>query len=235
MKTALYIFGLIGLIAVAVWLTKLAILQAQVSRYQAYWQSQREAPQAENAIQLIVLGDSSAQGIGASRPELSYVGRLAQSIAQQKGRPVYVTNLSVSGAKLQDVIEKQLPELQKLRMNNETVIVLSVGANDVIRGVSADFEAKADVLFGGLPKQTIVADVPYFGGGRYRSREAVAQQTNQKLLRAADRFQLQMAPLYEVTKDRDNLLVYAADYLHPSDRGYQNWHDAFWKVIDEQQ
>ena len=49
----------------------------------------------EDAIHYVALGDSAAQGVGASRVETSYVALLAERISQVSRRQVVVTNLSV--------------------------------------------------------------------------------------------------------------------------------------------
>ena len=49
-------------------------------------------------LRYVAIGDSAAQGIGASRPDRSYVGVLADDIHAATGRSVRVINLSISGA-----------------------------------------------------------------------------------------------------------------------------------------
>lgn len=72
----------------------------------AWW---REHAKLEGDLLYVALGDSTAQGIGASRPGNGYVGILADRIRALSGRTVRTVNLSVSGARATDLVEHQLP------------------------------------------------------------------------------------------------------------------------------
>lgn len=237
MRTGLTILGLVLLVAVAVTVTRLGILYSQVDRYRQYWVAERERSAESGTIRLIALGDSSAQGIGASRPERGYVGLLAESIEEMRNQPVQVINLSVSGATVRDVIQKQLPTLQNVNLRSSDIVVMTIGGNDVVQNTRPESEYIAEdilSLMRAVPQQTIVADIAYFGGGRYKSREQTVQDYNRLIWQAAQDQTLATADLYTVTKQRDNWRVYSADLFHPSDHGYQNWHDAFWPLVQKQ-
>lgn len=214
----------------------LALLLRSLGSYKQYWEQRAAQPIPSNALIYVALGDSSAQGIGATSPTKGYVGLLADSLATKHRRPVHVINLSVSGAKVEDVIAVQLPKLRNLKIKDDTIITLSIGANDVYRGLQPDtFRQEMDQLLGQLPKQTVVADIPYFGGGRVRSRESGAIEGTAIIHTLAKKHRLRVAPLYETTKRHDNFFTtYAADWFHPSNVGYKNWYQAFWNVLDHE-
>lgn len=208
-------------------------LSRQVADYRQYWETRAATEIEDNSVLYIALGDSGAQGIGASSPEKSYVGLLADRIATETNRPVHVDNLSVSGAKVADVSRIQIPQLKTRDITENTIITLSIGGNDAVHR-NPDFAKDIDTLFSQLPKQTIVSDVGYFGGGRYHSRESYVQEVNPTLHETAQKYGLRVVPLYEVTKQRNSVFNNAIDIFHPSNRGYQNWFDAFWPEVEKQ-
>ena len=77
-----------------------------------YWLDRANEPTAPNAIRLVALGDSIMQAIGADKPEDGIAGRVAGYLYDKTGRPVHVTNVSVSGATVQDIIAHQLPQYE---------------------------------------------------------------------------------------------------------------------------
>ena len=176
------------------------------------------------------MGDSAAQGLGASKPDKGYVGLIAARMAEISNEEIRVINLSVSGAKIQDVTSKQLPQLKEFPVEN-TLITLEIGANEMRAFDEQNFRADMDNLLSQMPKQTVVAEVPYFGGGRFRKYEPHVPVANAIIHELAAKYDFRVAPLYEVTKSRDNLLVYASDLFHPSNKGYRNWYEAFRQAL----
>lgn len=224
----------IVLIAIAVLVLweaiSLLMLKQNVESYKKYWTRQNQKTAKPNSITYIALGDSAAQGLGASKPEKGYVGLIAAQMAKISGESIRVINLSVSGAKIQDVIDAQLPQVKELSVAN-AVITLEIGANEMRAFDEQSFRAGMDSLMSGMPSQTIVAEVPYFGGGRFRKHEPNVPVANAIINELAGKYNLRVAPLYEITKSRDNLLIYASDLFHPSDRGYRNWYEAFRRAM----
>lgn len=175
----------------------------------------------------VALGDSAAQGIGASKPQLGYVGLIAARIQKQTGQTVRIINLSVNGAKIEDVINTQLPKLRGYKPN---LITLEVGANDVAQHYDAKlFQTGYNKLASALPTDTIISNLPYFGGRI--SHNAQALDANKYIGIAAQKYGLRVADLQTITRQHNSILNYAADYFHPNNRGYRNWADAFWFVI----
>ncbi|MGH3167532.1 MAG: GDSL-type esterase/lipase family protein [Trebonia sp.] len=75
----------------------------------------------------VALGDSTAQGLGASGPHGGYVGQTLNQLRRRTGQPWRVLNLSVSGALVRDVLTSQLPQLPA----TADLVTCGVGANDV--------------------------------------------------------------------------------------------------------
>ncbi len=71
---------------------------------------------------MLVLGDSTGVGVGATRPEESVPGLVAKEVGA-----TYVENQAVSGAQVPDV----QGQIGKTKLPHYAYIVLQVGANDV--------------------------------------------------------------------------------------------------------
>jgi lysophospholipase L1-like esterase len=194
----------------------------------AKWWHEQEHKQGE--LLYVAIGDSAAQGIGASRPGRSYVGMLAAHLRDRAGRPVRVVNLSQSGARLREALASQLPKLRRLHPD---VLTVSIGANDIPSFEPARFERELRELYSALPRHAIVAELPafYFGTPERNVRAA-----NAIVHRVAEELGLDVAPLYAATRRQGGaryaLNQVAADFFHPNDRGYRVWASAFLPLLD---
>ena len=209
----------------AAWGLALWRLSGDVERRRRYWEQADGTP---DGLLYVALGDSAAQGVGASSPSTSYVAVLAGRLGRRTGRPVRVVNLSVSGAKVADVVRDQLPRLAAL---DADVVTVAVGGNDVPSYDPVRFRRDVEALLAGLPPHAVVADVPFFGGGR-GERRALEAATH--LAGAARARGLRVAALHERMAARGwrgMVTGYAADRFHPNDRGYRVWADAFWDAL----
>ncbi len=212
---------------VAVWVVRLVRLLGSRLRCQAYWSRPRGSP---GGLLYVALGDSAAQGVGASRPSHGYVGLLAQRLRDRTGRPVQVVNLSRSGAHLRDVLRSQLPALAALGRRPD-VVTLAVGGNDLLSFDRAAFAEQAGRLLAALPAGTYVADAPYFMHGHW---ERDAQRAARLLTRGAVAAGLRPVALHAALRAQGwqaMLTQFAADWFHPNDRGHAVWADAFWREM----
>lgn len=78
---------------------------------------------------ILVIGDSSAVGVGAANNHDSIAGRLGQQFQNAD-----ITNLGVSGAKLKEA----LALLEQQQQKRYDLIVLQIGANDITHLTSLD-------------------------------------------------------------------------------------------------
>lgn len=208
-----------------VWGVRLWQLRQQVDRYRDYWSVPRGEP---GGILYVALGDSVAQGIGASEPERGYVGLLAERLRIATGRPVQIVNLSRTGAHVRDVVEDQIPRLAGM---SPDVVTVGVGANDIRDYDEARFRADIDALVAGVPPNTVVGDVPWFmhGGTGRKSGEAADY-----VAQVAGARELPVARLHRAMVGggwTSMLTDFAADWFHPRDRGHRVWADAFWDAM----
>ncbi len=202
-------------------------LRASVAGNAAHWSVPRGEP---GGLVYAALGDSAAQGIGASRPERGYVGLLAARLREATGGPVLTVNLSRSGARIADVLRDQLPALATLPAVPDLVTV-AVSGNDIREYDREAFAGEVDRLAAALPAGAYVADAPYFMHGRW---ERDAQEAADLLQAGAGRRGLRPVGLHEAQRAqgwRAMFTQFAADWFHPSDRGHRVWADAFWTEI----
>lgn len=214
-----------ALALLGLWAAGVARVGFSVRRYADYWAVPRGAA---GGLLYVALGDSAAQGVGASRPERGYVGLLADRMRRQSGRPVQVVNLSRSGARLADLVQDQLPMLAAL---SPDVVTVDIGGNDVVVYDAERFSGLVCELTAGLPAGTYVADVPYFMHGHWERRAA---ETGHVLAGCAEENDLRVVRLHDAEQGRGPVAMltdFAADWFHPNDRGHRVWADAFWNRI----
>ena len=192
-----------------------------------WWKEQRAK---SGELLYVAIGDSAAQGIGASRPGRSYVGEVARHIRSVSAKEVRVVNLGISGATLGVAIAKELPALAKLQPD---IVTVSIGANDMPTFEPSRFAAQLEQLFAALPQHAIVADLPTF---YFLPAEKKVRIANALLREAAARHGLVVVPLHEAMRRQGLWGVttqFAGDLFHPNDRGYKVWASAFLAAVDE--
>lgn len=118
-------------------------------RIGSFWQTKRAA------LLWVALGDSMSQGVGASTFEMGWVNQAAPALIEAEliGG---VVNLSATGAATRDVLDRQLPELDRLR-SSTSLVTLVVGANDMMRrSVRLGLEDRFRLILAALPRGSVV-------------------------------------------------------------------------------
>jgi lysophospholipase L1-like esterase len=236
-RTLIVIIAAVGAVLSAAWAAARAVKRRQrngrerlaqtLPVHSAWW---REHAKKEGELLYVVVGDSAAQGIGASKPHRGYVGTIAAHLRTTTGRSVRVVNLSVSGARLREALEVQVPKLKRL---NPDVITVSIGANDIADFDDIRFDKELRQLADALPPHAIVADLPSFFFGEAEKRVRIA---NAIVHQVVGEHGFTLAPLYRATRRQGAARVAlnqaSADFFHPNDRGYRVWASAFLPLID---
>lgn len=212
------------------WLEGRQTINRHVEDYGQHWGS-RPSVRA-GALHYVALGDSAAQGVGATAVSRGYVPRVAEKLQSATGREVLVTNLSVSGATSDDVVRDQLPQLAALEFAPD-LVTLDIGGNDVIYPGhnAATFERSLEVILAALPEGSFVADVPWFmvpGLGKASQRMSVLASA------LVERHGHHLVPLHRTSRETGVLGYHrhtAGDFFHPNDRGYEGWAETFWAAI----
>ncbi|WP_241988497.1 SGNH/GDSL hydrolase family protein [Cryobacterium sp. TMT1-3] len=202
-----------------------AILNETLPVHSAWWRAHAKQP---GELLYVAIGDSAAQGIGASTPDKSYVGVLAEHVRLATGQTVRVVNLSVSGATVALAVRDQLPRFAKLEPD---LVTVAIGANDIAEWNPITFEAGIRSVFARVPPHALVADLPCFHLPHNEVKVAVA---NEIIRRVAAEHDLTVVPLHATTKRagfRSILTHVARDLFHPNDRGYRSWAEAFLPAV----
>lgn len=115
-------------------------------------------PRTGDALRLLVLGDSAADGFGIADAREAFPFRVASRLSEALDRRVEVASVAVSGAATADLLATQVPAV---RAHAPDVLVLSVGVNDAVRrsppaSVRARTAALLDAVRAAAPAATTV-------------------------------------------------------------------------------
>jgi lysophospholipase L1-like esterase len=184
-------------------------------------------------LRVVWLGDSTAAGVGASGVD----GALPRQVAAGLGRPVELTVLAVSGDRVRNVVDEQLPKLAALAPQPE-VVFISVGANDVTHLTGpVEFRRAYRTVLDALPAQATVVllGVPDMGSPTrllqpLRAIAGVRGSTIDDVVRSVAREHhatyVDIAGRTGPSFRREPGRYFAADGYHPNDDGYRLWKDA---------
>lgn len=178
---------------------------------------------------ILVVGDSTAVGTGAARPEDSLAGRIGTAHPRWR-----IDNLASNGAKFEDVQE----QLERAGTDYDLVLVLA-GGNDVIRLTSeqqlqahmeqairtAKAHGRQVVIMpcgnvGHAP--LFIPPVSWFMESRSKRLHATAQAV---ALESGVRYIRLLKPRAQDPFVQRSEELHAADGLHPSSAGYQQWYE----------
>jgi lysophospholipase L1-like esterase len=221
--------GFVLLVAILTIGVGLALLQYNKISFAQYWRGRSNIP---GNFTLVIIGDSVSQGVGASKPEYSFVGLLTTQLEKATGSTVRVINLSRSGATTRDALDVQVPRLANIPQAD--LVVLEIGANDMRNYNSDAFARNYEQLLQALPpEKSIVTDVPVFSGHPILTRQA--QTANKTLYALAAKYKIPVAPVFARIEQRlattPWFWIDASDLFHPNNRGHRIWYDATWPKV----
>lgn len=186
----------------------------QIGPYTEWWNEHNQQALGQSGPLLVVIGDSTAIGIGASSPERGYVSNVVRGLSDRDGEQWRVVNLAQSGARVSDGLTRQLPTVQQLSEKgpSPSLVISCIGANDLVWGREV-FQLRTDIqqLVTSLKSPAIVCEL---GGESPRTRMA-----NRAIRNAAVEQQLDLVqPWSEPGPDYKQRL--SSDKFHPNDLGY---------------
>ncbi len=166
----------------------------------------------------VALGDSMSQGIGARDISGGWVGQL-HARWTAAGHRMRLVNLSVTGARVLDVLTDQLARLRDLGVEPDLVTVL-VGANDMLlrRRRAAAVGHFARLIEALRPYPAVVATMPRRNPQALAINALIDEAGAAGRLRIADMRGRTLASLRGTR---------AEDHFHPNERGYASIADAF--------
>lgn len=185
----------------------------------------------DGRLELLVLGDSIAAGLGASRPKDTLGARMAKGLAKQTQTSVRLTTVAFVGAEASD-LNDQIDALDPAYRADLAVII--VGGNDAIHRVpvaqsTADLGAAIDrlqafgtrVVVGTCPDLGTITAVPQplrTVGSSQGRRYAAAQR---RVARAHGATVVSLAQAVGKLFLADPDTMFSMDHFHPSDLGYR--------------
>lgn len=190
------------------------------------------------ALRVVVLGDSSVTAPGVSGPDDIWVTLVCRRLATS--RHVILKSYAVGGSMAHDVASEQLDEAIAFEPD---LVLLSVGANDVIKGVPRPwFASNLDRLVAAL--SATGATVVSSGVGVMGSVPRLFPPLSTLMSRRAERFDRvhwEVAAkhgTYVVDQRSDDPRVWfrdrslwADDLFHVSAAGHARWAETAWRTI----
>lgn len=180
------------------------------------------------AEKILVLGDSTGVGVGATRPEESVAGRIAALHPEWS-----VENHALSGAQAADLSS----QLKHAKENRYRLALVQIGGNDIIR--FGDPDATAEILEPVLKDIAAHADQVVFlsagnvGGATFFPRwlrPLYHRRTlafHKAFTAIAERTGVTYVNLYTTPAEdpfvREPHIYLSEDGLHPSSEGYRLW------------
>ncbi len=180
----------------------------------------------------VALGDSSVEGIGASKPHRSYASIIYSTILETHKNAEYY-NFGKNRAPIKQVLNEQLDKTINL---NPSLVTISVGANDIrLKTKLTTFEKDLRVLIGRLQSETtaeiVINNIPDFSLAPAipkhlkKISSIMINRFNRVIQKVAKEYGITFVDLYVHSK------VFAKHYpesvgddkFHPSDFGYALW------------
>jgi acyl-CoA thioesterase-1 len=199
---------------------------------------------AQQPIRYVALGDSYTIGTGAKKDE-AWPSVMVKQLEDNKIAIELIANPSQNGWTTQDLIENELPVLDKSKAN---FVTLLIGVNDWVQGVDAKtfqkrFIAIVDHIQKQLPDKSmlLIITIPDFGvtptGKRYGNGRDISKgiaEFNAIILAEAKKRNLKTVDLFEPSKQMATKKEWIApDGLHPSAKGYANWESVIYPFAYE--
>jgi acyl-CoA thioesterase I len=214
------------------WTDGVATLRADRRTFASYWAAHNDQVRRDREEQAktdadadplwVVLGDSTAQGLGAPGPKGGYVGQALTELRRTTGQHWRVINLSVSGALTRDVLAAQIPLLADERPD---LVTCGAGVNDILFSSPAKLFADLRALLAAVPDNTVLLDLPLLSGfwgivGR------ISVPYISRMNRVIHEVALQRdLPVAEVSAHFTPPWAgkFSCDNFHPSQDGYRDW------------
>ena len=192
-------------------------------------------------LRFTVLGDSTAAGLGAGSPDHAYATVLSERLGE-RGWRVELTAFGLSGARVADVLDDQVPRAVE---SDPDLVFVGIGANDATHLTSlSDVEEDmgrildelaatgATLVVAGPPDMRADAwleplrSIVGWRGTLVADRiEEAARERGVPVVQLAEK----AAPFFASNPEE----AYADDMFHPGPGGYRAWADAIFPVLIE--
>ncbi len=190
--------------------------------------------QTTQQILYLPLGDSYTICTGASANE-AWPKLLTQHLNDAKIKTTLLDNPARNGFSTQNLIDRELPLLKKLKPN---FVTLLIGVNDWVREVPiATFEKNLIFIIDEVQNQLtdktklILITIPDFGitptGKGYGAGRNISKgilEFNTIIINQGKKYNLLVVDIFDLSKKmKDDATLVANDGLHPSAKEYAEW------------
>jgi acyl-CoA thioesterase I len=211
------------------WADGVNAMRSDCATFAGYWREHNERVLTKPGPLWVVLGDSTAQGLGAPSPACGYVGQSLAALRRRTGLPWRVLNLSVSGSLTRDVLGTQLSKVPA----GADLVTCGIGVNDVLYTPPGRLFGDLRALISAVPPGTVLLDLPLpagVWGVLGRASAPYMARINRTMYEAAGARGLPVARVSEQFRPPWTG-KFASDCFHPSMDGYRDWTRALLAVI----
>jgi len=218
-------------------LSQVRVLQRDVPRLPDAARPWRGTVEGPDLLRLLVVGDSTAAGVGVASQDEGLPGHLGRALHRHTGRGVEWRAAGENGATTHDLLTKYLDEAVS---EPADLVFLSIGANDAIHArPTATFRRNLgrilETISAALPDATVLmSSLPIFG-----LFEVFPEPLRTTLFRHSRNLERVARPI--IARDSRWMMsrndpppysndFFSTDNFHPSSSGYRQWAD--W-AIDE--
>jgi lysophospholipase L1-like esterase len=194
-------------------------------------------------VRYLALGDSYTIGTGASNKRHNYPSILSERVSKATGAKVGLTNPAVNGFTTQDLIDKELGYVARLKPQ---LVSILIGVNDLVQGRKPEQYRQSlvdiydsvrslslpagRVVAISIPKWSVTPAAATFGdpdGLRSLTEtfNAIAQQEAQ----ACGFTWIDITEVSESGLGSPGWI--SSDQLHPGDAQYAAWADVIWEAV----
>jgi len=195
---------------------------------------------SEAKIKYIAIGDSYTIGNGV--PESGRWPNVLVKNLRENGVDIeLISNPAVSGYRVRDAIETELPIVQRLRPDFVTVLI---GANDNFGQIPVNIYRQEliellDKLQSMLtnPKNIVLITIPDYSkspaaaGYKTSGASESIEEYNKVVKDEAEKRDLKVADIFPVSQTMTGREDYISDGLHPSAEGYAKWEKVIYPVV----
>lgn len=202
-----------------------------------------EQPSASGSeITYIALGDSYTIGNGVQTEE-RWPNVLAAHLKSSGLNIRLIANPAVSGYKVSDALEKELPIVEQMKPDFVTVLI---GANDNFGGKApAFYQEELKEFLDQLqkimkdPNQIVLVTIPDYSKSPAAATYDTTgvsksiQEYNRIIKIEADNRGLKVADIFPLSQAMSDKADFINDGLHPSAKGYARWEKVIYPVVLE--
>ena len=197
---------------------------------------------SHSQITYVAIGASDTFGIGTSDP---YTENWPTDLADKLGQKVHLINLGIPSITLHDALNLELPVALD---SHPALVTIWLGVNDIVNKVpinsySRDLDLmltrlesqapSAHILIANIPDLTLL---PYFTSYNQQILHQIIEEYNVTIAREAQQHHAILVNLSQQNYNlRDHPEYISNDGLHPTDLGYLQLAELFYKTLQQSQ